>query len=132
MSTSSSSPSCGPSPRACSTLYAATGRILPVNYKFDRDALVYYSDAVERCEETNFGTKSNPIWGRLPTKEEAKYLAPLVGFGSLDWSGADIRHRIWYKGSNDQGCASGDASVLVRDPRLQRHGVRVRRRQLLG
>jgi hypothetical protein len=97
-------------------LYAESGRILPVNYKFDRDALVYYSDAVERCEETNFGTTNAPIWGRLPTKEEAKYLAPLVGYGGLDWSGADMRHRIWFEGSNNEGCGNGKASVLARDP----------------
>lgn len=97
--------------------YDDTGRVLPVNTKHERDALVYYGDAVSRCEDTNFGTESDPIHGRLPTKAEAEYLAPMVGYGNIDWGGSDIRHAIWYQGSKDDGCTDDDyARVMIADP----------------
>ncbi|MEM6991702.1 MAG: hypothetical protein AAF721_14440 [Myxococcota bacterium] len=96
--------------------YDATGRVLPINYQHERDALVYYSDAVSRCEGTNFGSKSDKVFGRLPTKEEAAYLAPLVAYGNLDWGGADMRNAIWYEGSNNDGCGSGEARVMIAKP----------------
>ncbi len=96
--------------------YDATGRVLPVNTQHKRDALVYYSDAVTRCEKSNFGTESDHVFGRLPTKAEAEYLAPLVAYGNLDWGGADMRHAIWYQGSNNDGCGSGEARVMIAEP----------------
>ena len=96
--------------------YASTGRVLPIAYAHDGDALIWYSWAQSFCEKQNFGTPSAPVWGRLPTKVEAEYLAPLVGFGSLDWSDADRRHSIWFEGSEMDGCIEGSARVLQRPP----------------
>jgi hypothetical protein len=97
--------------------YDETGRLLPINYIADRDALVFYDGAVEHCAETNFGTAEAPVYGRLPTKEETKHLGALVGFGVIDWSGADVRNAIWYQESEtDGGCPSGESSIMVRDP----------------
>jgi hypothetical protein len=97
--------------------YDETGRLLPINYVADRDALVFYDQAVDLCAETNFGTAEAPIYGRLPTKEETTYLGALVGFGAVDWSDADVRNAIWFQESETDGaCASGETSIMVRDP----------------
>lgn len=97
--------------------YAETGRVLPIDARHEADARVYFADAVGQCEQTNFGTEADPIWGRLPTREEAVYLAPMVAYGNIDWSGADMRHTIWYADSDDDGCTDNHfAKVMISEP----------------
>jgi len=97
--------------------YAETGRLVPVDARHNSDARVYFNDAVAQCEATNFGSEADPIWGRLPTREEAVYLAPMVAYGNIDWSGADMRHAIWYADSDDDGCTENhDAKVMISEP----------------
>lgn len=97
--------------------YHDQGRIVPLGYWASNDALVNFNAAKSVCaEESNFGSRSNPIAGRLPTKDEALRLAPLVASGPLDWSDADISHAIWYSSSLSDGCGDGMMSIMLAAP----------------
>jgi hypothetical protein len=74
--------------------YAATGRILPLRVKVLNRAT---TGAEARSACTSIGSESGEtyITYRLPTRSEAARLAPLVGFGSVQWQGTEP-HEIWY------------------------------------
>jgi hypothetical protein len=87
-----------------------TSSILPMSYRYAGDAVVY-KNAQGLCDdyadELNYqlqqqGTDLRVSY-RVPTKAEAMLLAPLVGYGAIDWSGADFANRIWYGPQNDCG-----------------------------
>jgi hypothetical protein len=81
--------------------YAKTGRILRLQYK--ESTVEAREDADVACQTLNTPTISY----RLPTMEEAKRLGPAIGFGPINWSGANL-HDIWFSHPNPtQLCASG-------------------------
>jgi hypothetical protein len=69
--------------------YRNTGRVLPVRYKVG--ASVKRSLAEEECQDLS----TPQLTYRLPTRTEVRQLAPLIGFGNIDWDGADP-HEIWF------------------------------------
>ena len=82
--------------------YAGGGRVLPLQYK--AGGAVSGAYAAEECQ----GVSTEAIAYRLPTLNEAKQLAPLVGYGNLSWPGSGS-YEIWFDAApGTNGCTDPD------------------------
>jgi hypothetical protein len=81
--------------------YGKTGRIARLNYR--ESTVEAKEDAVAACEALN----AAGISYRLPTQDEARLLSPAIGFGPINWSGAQPND-IWISHPNPtQMCNAG-------------------------
>lgn len=69
--------------------YAGQGRVLPLQYK--AAAAVSGDDSEQACRDLT----TSQIAYRLPTRDEAQRLAPLVAYGNLSWPGSGA-NEIWF------------------------------------
>ena len=81
--------------------YDKEARILPLHYRLS--ASDSYDDSRDACTALN----TAGITYRPPTLQEAKLLAPALGFGTIAWTG-DSPHQTWI--------AADDPSALCPDP----------------
>ena len=81
--------------------YAKHSRILPISARIGEEP-VPFGDAADVCKKLS---KSESLQYRLPTKSEARVLAPMVAYGNIQWAGATVPSAIWY--SDVKACGDG-------------------------
>jgi hypothetical protein len=110
--------------------YHRSGRLLPIRYWASDDAQSVAGDwtfgrgALGVCQRHRFRIDGDVVHGDLPSRDEARYLAPLIGWGPLDWRDSSIPRAIWYQESTEEeACGPGQAGVMVRprDPDQEPH-----------
>lgn len=83
--------------------YRDTGRILPLRYVVG-PAAKSLAAATAACDALDVA--GEPV--RVPTRAEVEVLAPLVGYGAVEWSGTG-QHEVWYRNHADsQACADNE------------------------
>lgn len=75
-------------------------RILPISARAGTEAVIF-PDAAAHCASLESDAE---IQYRLATRQELALIAPFIGFGNVDWSGAFQPHATWYTPNAANAC----------------------------
>jgi hypothetical protein len=103
--------------------YHATKRILPLHVAYGTKA-VTYGNAQGHCDylakqlnkTLSEQGSSNKVVYRLAKGVEVKSLAPVLGYGNVQWTDSDIPHATWFSPGNGMGICSPDYPYYQNEP----------------
>jgi hypothetical protein len=102
--------------------FVTSKRIVPldvvaVSWAIAQGGAPYQCDLL--AEKLNYELKklgsSTKVVYRLAKADEVKWLAPVLGYGSISWTSASIAHATWYQPPSGQNPCGGDDQPFYRN-----------------